>query len=154
MKEVKMRRYQNLLMISGLGVIAFGLWTILKTILLLFVKENTLAELPDSLARVIFIVVLVVVLAVDFLFRLFIGLSARAEGQGKKKGYAYIVFAILLAIFSLASVVLIFFDVGETSILELTVSVIVEVTSLIVVIELLVAAFTVKKLRKELGEVQ
>lgn len=155
MKEVKLRRYQNLLTVSGLGVIVFGLWSVIKTLLVLFMQEDTLDDIPDStVIRVIFFAILGVVLLVDLLLRLFVGLSARAEGFGKKKSVVYIIFAFLLAIVSLVSVVMIFFDMDETSIDELIVSVIVEGTSLIVVIELLVAAFNVKKLKKELGEVQ
>lgn len=154
MKEIKMRRYQNLLTVSGLGVIIFGLWSVLKTILLLFLKEGILKELPDdTIVRVIVFAFLGGVLLVEFLIRLFVGLSARAEGFGKKKGYAYIVVAILMALASLFSLVMIFFDMNDQSITELIVSVIVEATSLVVTIELLVAAFTVKKLKKELGEV-
>lgn len=154
MKEIKMRRYQNLLTVSGLGVIIFGLWTVLKTILLLFLQEDMLDDLPDGLFyRVLFFTLIGGVLLIDFLIRLFVGLSARAEGFGKKKGYGYIVVAILIAIASLASLVLIFFDTGDRSILELIVSFIVEATSMIATVELLVAAFTVKKLKKELGEV-
>ena len=154
MKEIKMRRYQNLLTVSGLGVIIFGLWTVLKTILLLFMQEDMLDDLPDGLFyRVLFFTLIGGVLLIDFLIRLFVGLSARAEGFGKKKGYGYIVVAILIAIASLASLVLIFFDIADRSILELIVSFIVEATSMIATVELLVAAFTVKKLKKELGEV-
>ena len=154
MKEIKMRRYQNLLTVSGLGVIIFGLWTVLKTILLLFMQEDMLDDLPDGLFyRVLFFTLIGGVLLIDFLIRLFVGLSARAEGFGKKKGYGYIVVAILIAIASLASLVLIFFDTADRSILELIVSLIVEATSMIATVELLVAAFTVKKLKKELGEV-
>ena len=154
MKEIKMRRYQNLLTVSGLGVIIFGLWSVLKTILLLFLKEGILKELPDdTIVRVIVFAFLGGVLLVEFLIRLFVGLSARAEGFGKKKGYAYIVVAILMALASVASLVLLFFDTNDQPIGELIVSVIVEATSLVVTIELLVAAFTVKKLKKELGEV-
>ena len=154
MKEIKMRRYQNLLTVSGLGVIIFGLWTVLKTILLLFLQEDMLDDLPDGLFyRVLFFTLVGGVLLIDFLIRLFVGLSARAEGFGKKKGYGYIVVAILIAIASLASLVLIFFDIADRSILELIVSFIVEATSMIATVELLVAAFTVKKLKKELGEV-
>lgn len=154
MKEIKMRRYQNLLTVSGLGVIIFGLWTVLKTILLLFLQEDLVDDLPDGLFyRVLFFTLIGGVLLIDFLIRLFVGLSARAEGFGKKKGYGYIVVAILIAIASLASLVLIFFDMGDRSILELIVSFIVEATSMIATVELLVAAFTVKKLKKELGEV-
>ena len=154
MKERKMRRYQNLLTVSGLGVIIFGLWSVLKTILLLFMKEGILSEIPDdTFVRVMFFLILGGILLVDVLIRLYVGLSARAEGFGKKKGYAYVIIAILMALASLASLVLIFFDANEQSLWELIVSVIVEATSLVVTIELLVAAFTVKKLKKELGEV-
>lgn len=154
MKEIKMRRYQNLLTVSGLGVIIFGLWTVLKTILLLFLQEDMVDDLPDGLFyRVLFFTLIGGVLLIDFLIRLFVGLSARAEGFGKKKGYGYIVVAILIAIASLASLVLIFFDTADRSVLELIVSFIVEATSMIATVELLVAAFTVKKLKKELGEV-
>lgn len=155
MKEIRLRRYQNLLTISGLGVIAFGAWSVLKTILLLFFRKDYLERIPDdNLFRVILFVMIGGILLFDFAIRLFVGLSARAEGKGKKKGYAYIVIAILMALFSLASLVMIFFDTSYTSIPELIVSVIVEATSLIVIIELLVGAFTVKKLQKERGEVQ
>lgn len=154
MKERKMRRYQNLLTVSGLGVIIFGLWSVLKTILLLFMKEGILSEIPDdTFVRVMFFLILGGILLVDVLIRLYVGLSARAEGFGKKKGYGYVVIAILMALASLASLVLIFFDSNEQSIWELIVSVTVEATSLVVTIELLVAAFTVKKLKKETGEV-
>ena len=154
MKERKMRRYRNLLTVSGLGVIIFGLWSVLKTILLLFMKEGILSEIPDdTFVRVMFFLILGGILLVDVLIRLYVGLSARAEGFGKKKGYGYVVIAILMALASLASLVLIFFDSNEQSIWELIVSVIVEATSLVVTIELLVAAFTVKKLKKETGEV-
>ncbi|WP_405357361.1 hypothetical protein [Ruminococcus sp.] len=154
MKERKMRRYQNLLTVSGLGVIIFGLWSVLKTILLLFMKEGILSEIPDdTFVRVMFFLILGGILLIDVLIRLYVGLSARAEGFGKKKGYGYVVIAILMALASLTSLVLIFFDSNEQSIWELIVSVIVEATSLVVTIELLVAAFTVKKLKKELGEV-
>lgn len=154
MKERKMRRYQNLLTVSGLGVIIFGLWSVLKTILLLFMKEGILSEIPDdTFVRVMFFLILGGILLVDVLIRLYVGLSARAEGFGKKKGYGYVVIAILMALASLTSLVLIFFDTNEQSLWELIVSVIVEATSLVVTIELLVAAFTVKKLKKELGEV-
>ena len=155
MKERKLRRYQNLLTVSGLGVIAFGIWSVIKTILLLFFNKELLADMPDNtLAYVILYIFIGVLLLIVFSIHLFVGLSARAEGFGKKKGSAYIVVAILMALLSLASLVTVFFKADKTSLLELAVSVIVEATSLIVMIELLVAAFTVKKLSKELGEVR
>ena len=155
MKEIKMRRYQNLLTVSGLGVIIFGLWSVLKTFLLLFMRDEVSGVLPsDPLTRAMTLATIGAILLIDIVIRLFVGISARAEGFGKKKGYAYIVFAVLMVITSTTALVMAFFDASYKSITELIVAVIVEVTSLIVTIELLVAAFTVKKLKKELGEVQ
>ena len=159
MKEVKMRRYQNLLTISGLGVIAFAVWSVMKTIMLFAMRKelliDVLAASDDMTFKVTLISILVLILLVDFLVRLYVGLSARAEGFGKKKGYVYIIFAILLALTSLGAVVMTFFNISPgSSVAELVVSVIVEATSIVVVIELLVASFNVKKLRKELTEVQ
>ena len=66
MKEIKMRRYQNLLTVSGLGVIIFGLWTVLKTILLLFLQEDMVDDLPDGLFyRVLFFTLIGGVLLID-----------------------------------------------------------------------------------------
>ena len=164
MKEVKLRRYQNLLTLSGLGVIVFGLWSILKVFLILLLNDDTFsemieaAEVPDnSVTRLILYLLLAVLPLIDFSMRLFVGLSARSESFGKKRGCAYIVFAALIVLSSLISVVFIFFDTPLTnisSVLELVVSVFVEATATVVMIELLVSAITVKKLNKELGEVR
>ena len=155
MKDIKLRRYENLLTVSGVGVIALGLWSVIKTILLLFFRDDLLADMPDDpLAWVILYIMIGFILLIIFLIHLFVGLSARSEGFGKKKGYLYIVVAIFMVLFSLASIVMIFVNTNESSLLEMIVSLIVEATALIVMIELLVAAFTVKKLRKKLGEAQ
>ena len=67
MKEVKLRRYQNLLTLSGLGVIVFGLWSILKVFLILLLNDDTFsemieaAEVPDnSVTRLILYLLLAV----------------------------------------------------------------------------------------------
>lgn len=159
MKEVKLRRYRNLLTISGLGVIAFGLWSVLKTIMIMLLREDVREYIrqimPDNTTvKLVVFGMLGGVLLFDLLLRLYVGLTARSEGFGKKKGYAYIVLAILMALGSVASIVILFSDASSQDPLEMIVSFIVEATSLVILIELLVAAFTVKKLTKECGEVQ
>jgi hypothetical protein len=155
MKEIQLRRWQNMLTISGMGVIVFGAWSVLKTILLLVFRQELVSNIPDDIVeRVILYVLVGVLLLIDFSVRLFVGLSARAEGFGKKKGWAYLVIAVLIALSSVSSLVTVFFGTGNTPILELIVSTIVEITSLAAVIEMLAAAVMVRKLRKELGEGQ
>ena len=162
MNEVKLRRFMNLLVVSGTGVIIFGAWSVLKTILVFLMQKDMIEAIFTKLSvtttvKVITIIIVVSIMVIDFLIRLFVGRSARAEGFGQKKGYAYIIFAVLLAIGSVSSLVLLFSDAESLkldSILQTVVSLIVETTSIIVTVELLVAAFTVKKLQKETGEVK
>ena len=162
MKEVKIRRYRNLLTVSGLGVIMLSGWNVLKMILIFVMQRDTIealfAELSiDAVVKNVTLGIIVSIILVDSLMRFFVGRSARAEGFGKKKGNAYIVFAILLVLGSLSSLILVFYDndsLASSKILQTAVSVIFEVTSTVVTLELLVSAFTVKKLEKELNEVK
>ena len=113
MKEVKLRRFGNLLTVSGLGVIAFGVWNVLKMILVFVMQRDMIeaifAEISaNALIKYITIAIIAAIMLLDFLIRLFVGLSARAEGFGKKKGVAYIVFAVLLVLGSVSSLVLAF----------------------------------------------
>ncbi|MBQ7715557.1 MAG: hypothetical protein IJT70_06785 [Clostridia bacterium] len=162
MKEVKLRRFGNLLTVSGLGVIAFGVWNVLKMILVFVMQRDMIeaifAEISaDALIKYITIAIIAAIMLLDFLIRLFVGLSARAEGFGKKKGVAYIVFAVLLVLGSVSSLVLVFYDTDSLTknpILQTAVSVILEITSMVATIELIVAAVTVKKIKSEIGEVK
>ena len=86
MKERKMRRYQNLLTVSGLGVIIFGLWSVLKTILLLFMKEGILSEIPDdTFVRVMFFLILGGILLVDVLIRLYVGCPPAPRASERRR---------------------------------------------------------------------
>ena len=174
MKERKLRQYEHILAISGVGVVAFGLWSVVKAVLyfILFpneeVEEQILSEgfssmedagLSDQHALIIIIIIVLVLMNLDFLLRLYVGKSAVADGRGtRKKRFVYVVWAMLIAaglIFNMVSR-WIMIGKGEASIWSnLTdadsVSMIIDATSLLAVIELIVAAFMVRKLRRELS---
>lgn len=153
--EAQLRRHQNTLRIMGPGVIIIELWVILKAIAIMIMVPdsgtamiNTTAE--DDSFYIIFSIILFLYLAIDIGLRLFIGLSARAEGMGKKKSVAYVVFAILLALVMAVAMVfeLIHLTWVTDSVITFFVSAILNLTSIWFLIQVVVASIRVRKLKK------
>ncbi len=163
MEETELRRGQNTLFILGGGVIAFGLWSVVKMIMYFAVdplKYFQVDDIPQEyrllvMALVYGIVALIV--GLDVGLRIYVGLSARAEARGKKKSRAYIIVAALMAagnlLLFLGSLLIIIFnpDTAPDNILDTLVSVIVDITAQITLIELFFTARNVQRLRKLLS---
>ena len=160
--EKELRRQQSTLRSLGSGVIAFGLWAALKPLLIMLLApaEDVGASLatltvPELLLALLIVAVFMMIV---MSFRLWLGLSARAEGLGKRKGSlymiaAYIAFAVQTVLFLLALLYLPNHDFTEESILDMFASLVVEGTSMCITGELAFAARKVKRLKKRLGEV-
>ena len=175
--EIRIRKYRDTLVTGGFALIAFGVWTLLKSI----VEASAMvrAELGnisyDELTRVdaqelraavssniLFIVVMsiiIVILAVDLALRAYVGLSARAVGLQKKKkngkarnGIVWLIFGVMLVAVNAVSLVGSVVATGDTlkehSILYYIVSLFVDVTSLVVTAELVLTGFRLRKLDK------
>ena len=101
--EKKLRRSQVSLVTLGFGVILFGVWSVIKSLLYfrtgLFDDLDTQVE-PEQLLFVKLVTVAFVALIVfaDLGFRLKIGLSARAEGMGRRQKSGYLVPAALIVL--------------------------------------------------------
>lgn len=151
---MKLRRYETNLRISAVGVIAFGGWNFLKTLLLILLNPQSIidaADLSEGASGLLYIVYIIMIIAVliDLGFRLFVGLSARKEANGKKKSIAYLIITVLLIIFSLIGLVSVIASLGSSSTFDTIVMLIVEATSLYASLELFVSAILVRRLRKE-----
>ena len=157
MDQVKLRRYQNLLIVSGSGVIIFGIWSVLKAVMLVLSNTQMLTvsteELPDGMIyRVIFYGIFIGFLIFVIVFRLIIGLSARSVGFGKKNRWFYLILAfglLFVDLFMVIYEVVIFFT---EFLIDTAVAVIVDATSTYTVIELIIASFKVKKLTKAMKQ--
>ncbi|MBR3245983.1 MAG: hypothetical protein IKF90_25285 [Parasporobacterium sp.] len=156
--ERKLYKAQNLLSVSGLAVIAFGCWSIVKTVLTLILFSDLLMEGMDSIPgidpqtiRIFMWVIVSVIMLISLAIRCFVGLSARAAGQGKKKSAAYLVFTVILILLSIASLIATVVNPQDSGILDLLITVLVELTSLLSLFEVLVNGIQVKKLTKELS---
>ena len=155
-----LRRNENILAVSSLTMILFGVWTAIKLVLYFSLSEDGFRAIPKDaegqLERLILIAILVLFICISMSTRLCVGLSARAESMGRKKGYGYVVLAVLILLadilalgFSLAHI-----EENFDSWMDMVITLFVETTSMLTIAELIVAAFRVKKLKRMAAEEQ
>ena len=101
-EQAKKRRYQDTLGIAGTGVIAFSVWSLAKIgLFLTFADQDVLRSLLGITGAMLANAVLTLVAAmgvIDLCVRVFVGLSARAEGRGERRNPFYLVVAAVAAI--------------------------------------------------------
>lgn len=185
----KLRKYESILVISGLGVIAFGLWSIIRAAVFYFLypldlkdyldqteidemiadgRENGIEFLTDHL-DVMMTTIIFIGLSIDLLLRVYIGLSARSYGRGRDRRGLYIVVVWIMALFTLTGICLTItkdlypiieaIKTQDPNALDGTsrrgdqaasVSLLVDLTSFLVLLELGISSVKVKRLRKQL----
>lgn len=159
----KLRRYQSLLSISGMAVIVFGLWNILKTAMGIILSPDTLLAsisqtvevLPSTTIEfIVFYGVIFVFLLIELGIRLYIGLSARADSEGKKKkSIVYIVISMIVVSANISGMACSYFtaNILNMSLIIILITIVVDITSVVAFIEMIVAAITVRSVRKQLA---
>ena len=143
----KIRRDQNTLVILGNGVIVFGLWTFAKTLLSWFLNPAYFSQQTDqTISVLVFNIMVVIVLVMDLLLRLFVGLSARNAGLGKRTNIVYVgaaVILLLLNVLSTGGIMYQFTAAGERT-FDSIITLIISITSMIILLDLIVASVKVK----------
>lgn len=135
-EQAEIRRLQDTLTIAGNGVIAFSVWPLAKIgLFLMLTDEDTLHRLlgidKASLALTVYLS-LGAILLIDLAVRAFVGLSARAEGQGKRRSPFYLVVAVIAAMANASSLVAIALSASSNpSPLSMIVSIAIEATTII-----------------------
>ena len=155
--EKELRRKQVTLVTLGTGVILFGVWSVVKS--LLYFRTNLFNDLdtqiePKLLPYVKLAVVVIVALFVlaDMGIRLKIGRRARAEGMGRRQKNGYLILAALIVLVNiigdlLGVYALVKYGVSEQSGPDYIVSVLVDLSSTALLAELIVTVLRVRKLR-------
>ena len=145
--SVKMRRNRGTLSVAGLGVMAFGLWSVVKFVMECLIGQiredlvNTYSDTGTILAWIVIIVVVHLILT-DVILRYIVGRCAWRESRGLRQGCWYLILAGNIAAGSILSIYL----EAESIILKDDFSLydyaclIVELTSLVMLIELFVAS--------------
>ncbi len=172
MNDSKLRKYEYTMVISGAGVIAFGVWSVIKAVIVVisnslgifgeFYSEKDMMQLnelgiTEQGASLLVAVIVFLLLIIDLLMRLYIGLRAVAEARRlRKTRSAYIVLAVIMGLFLLIGLILRPFQYAqgtyEDDILDSAfASGIADMTSLLAITELVISAVMVRRLRKKAG---
>ena len=163
-RQQALRRYQNELVIIGGGVIAFGLWSALQTILIMFFGDkHILQEVEKIILRfpeyrwffyALFLVALLLIIGLSISIRLFIGYKARKEGLHGVQSNLYLVLTAILVVINLTSIFLIMYRVmdGDKDYLNEMVQVIIDITNVVTLIQLIMAAKKSRQIQKELEQ--
>ena len=159
--ETELRRKQISLYTLGTGIILFGAWNVVRAFLILQAKPIAEFDLPDDpktmlFAKILFFIIFGLFLLASFSFRLYIGLSARAEGIGGKKKYFYLHLSVVIFLINILAFLfsLYFFltnRVGDYDTLDYLVTLLVDLTSNFLLARLIFTVRRVRKLRKLLG---
>ena len=156
-------------MVVGAGVMGFGIWSVVKSILtLVFLNlfktdkllENyipvTELENESNIVLIITILVIVVTLLIDLILRWKVGKEARAIAADNKPVTArfYLLSAIPVLIDSLEFVsgILAVIGIVETEIdIDIFATLLVDFTSVVMLIEMIYSAVQINKIKKELA---
>lgn len=150
----KIRRTQDNLFVLGTSVIVFGLWNLIKFVIYFFAAFN---DIKGTVGEEYFLITVIMSWAIfvfSFVLRCFIGFSARAEGKGKRKNVVYLVFAGMIALvyFCVIAVEGAYLILRHNHIFSMIITLIIDITSFVFLVELIVNSIKIRKLRKGVSE--
>ena len=149
--EVQKRKLEINLKTIGTGVILFGVWTFVKFAVNFMLFGSELDETIGENVRLAINIGIWIVVSIDALIHLYIGMSAKAEGNGKRKGRLFLgltaVITVLYALLLPLEFAAIFLhDTGWAS---LIVTFIIDVTATVFLAEVFLYTVKLRRLRKE-----
>ena len=129
--KTKLRRYEDDLNVSGLGVVILGAWSILKFLFqaMLQVKDvigqQDFPEEEQAIAVGVTVAIVIVILLIAFLIlriHMYIGLNASkaAKGEPYKKGYY--TGAVILLVFSVLGMFAYIYELKDLNNLDITIA--------------------------------
>lgn len=158
--EKEMRKCQTTLMVTGAGVIIFEIWSMVRIAALAFLSQEGAnaylgIETQDAGSAAASAFFLIFFFAVDFVIRLYVGLSARGEARGKRKRSVYLILAGSIAFFYFAAAAggpaacFLLGGKAEGSMASMLASSLLDLTAGIMTVKLISAGIRVRRLRRE-----
>ena len=150
------RRYASTLKLTGSGTLVMGIWSLLKTFLSVSGEMGDKIrsdEMPYFIAVFGVTIVFVVMFVIGISLRYIVWKGARRESAGGRKRNGYIVCALVLMAYGVYVVWGFISNLinGETDGYAIT-KLIFDVTSFIILMELLISAFRLRKVRAEIAD--
>ena len=157
--SVKKRLYGDRLVLSGRALIILGIWSSIKAIILFYLALPQISEfvtegdiVPEEIVRnvkLILMAIFVIIVAIVFLFHLYIGRSAMKNGYGKKRTTFYLVLTVIVIISTIASDVQIVME--GLDIIDLA-SMVVDLTVVYACCDILYSAIKLRTIEKKTEE--
>lgn len=127
--ERLIRKYQNSLLISGGGVILFGVWNIARICFIYFFAGDLLIDVAKSgvedptviddadmaLVKLVLLIIILIVFFIDLIFRIYLGRCAAKEAKGEKKSCVYIVIAAIMLVIALQGDIVALATISESA---------------------------------------
>ena len=154
----ELRKAEAALISNGFGVVIFGAWSGIKSVMGLFLDLNgdgvPAADITGTAGeRAVVIVLVLIQLLIPLLLHCYVGFSAVSEGKGQPKRRFYLVVAWVMIFFNL-SLYFVFFGLDALLQESITlspnyvVSLLVDLTALGILIGMVASEKKVRKLRK------
>lgn len=153
-RQAQVRRLQDTLAVVGGGVIAFGMWSLVKSVLLIaLLNEEAVIQVfqldSDTPMSIVFIAIIFAI-CFDLAIRVFVGLSARAEGHGEKKGNLYLIIAVFIAAANAISIAsFVFGSTVYLSMFDAAVSIAIDATSFVTLVLMIRCAVRLRQLNRQ-----
>ena len=168
--HILIRKSQNILIVVGTGTILFSVWTVVKTLGMLFLLkdesvayvrkalENNGIKISDQLIFYILLAMMLIAMLIFLAVRTYIGLSAISEGRGYRRRHGYLILAVLMILFNAVAVVINFISVkseeslwvfGNDTSLSAHIN---EFTSMAMLVELVFSAIRIRRVRKRVSQ--
>ena len=164
-EQLEIRKAENTLIVVGMGVMIFSVWSAIKILGTMIVRkdgvlgfiQSTMAEnqvISDYFVYVAFIIIFGIFLAFGVAVQLFVGFSAVSEGRRRTAGRLYPVLTVILIIANTMSAVnvvqgLLLGQQDEVVMQDVSLaSVVIEVTSLIMLIEMFASTIKLRRYRR------
>ena len=148
--DAKTRKTAINLITLGTGVVFFGIWKLVKSLVSFILLD---AELHENLTEEMILFTKIFfwsLIGISFILNLYVGLSARALGKGKNTSSFFLVVAGIIVFFRsiIAAIELIaaFLDHGDT--INLIITAFIDITTIVFLVELMVYSIRLKKIRK------
>lgn len=119
---VKLRRYSNRLVMSGIGIMILGIWESIRMVMNIYLQrysiwqflKEQLPEISDGLPPEIahktlliifcaFVIIIFLAYLFSLILHLYMGMSAIADGRQRKKKFFYLLLAVMIICLSFFS---------------------------------------------------
>lgn len=148
---IRERQYRQTLRYSGQAFIIFGIWSVVKLMLQIYLNPidwagMALEDIPAHTLQTITYLIVIFFMAMDILVRLYVGLSAITEAKGKQRRIVYLFAAALYIILTIVSLFPGEYDTNYEDKISF-VTLFFDVTNIITLVIIIVDSWKLRKLR-------